>query len=110
MQAPEHTAISENLLFFDKSRSICHQQLLQILNLRHELLALIGILHHHTLRVEFYDESCGLDILSLFNRFLTALERVMLHQLHAVRVIYQRIARNTRFGLIGFGETAVNYQ
>ena len=110
MQAPEHTAISENLLFFDKARSICHQQLLQILNLRHELLALIGILHHHTLRVEFDDESCGLDILPLFNRFLTALERVMLHQLHAVRVIYQRIARNTRFGLIGFGETAVNYQ
>ena len=60
--------------------------------------------------VEFDDESCGLDILPLFNRFLTALERVMLHQLHAVRVIYQRIARNTRFGLIGFGETAVNYQ
>ena len=34
----------------------------------------------------------------------------MLHQLHAVRMIYQRIARDTRFGLIGLGETAVNHQ
>ena len=41
--------VLENLLFFNESRPVGYQQLLQILDLRYELLALIGIFHHHAL-------------------------------------------------------------
>ena len=58
----KHTAISENLLFLINPVLYATSNLLQILNLRHGL-RLIGILHHHTLRVEFDNEVCGLDIL-----------------------------------------------
>ena len=32
----------------------------------------------------------------------------MLHQLHPVRMVDKRIARNSRLRLIGFGESSVN--
>ena len=34
----------------------------------------------------------------------------MLHQLHSMRMIYQRVSRNARFGLVGFGKATVNHQ
>ena len=55
------------LLFLNQPRPIRHQQFHQILNLRNEFTSFIRILHHHTLRIEFDNQGCRLDVLSFFN-------------------------------------------
>ena len=97
-------------LFLNQAHAIGGQQLLQVGYLRGQFGTLVGVFHHHALRVELDKERGRLDVQSLFDGFLATLEGFVLHQLEAVRVIDQGVAGDARLRLVGFGKATVYHQ
>ena len=82
---------------YDKQQAVSSNPVFESL-----VLFLIGIFHHHSLRIKFENEVGRFDIKPLFNGFLTRLEWFVLYELHTMRMINKRIPRNSRFRLISF--------
>ena len=95
---------------FNHSVPICIQQLLQVVNLRLDYLPFVGVFDIHSVAAHLNYLDGAFDVVALLDCFVGAAERLVLHQFQAAGMENQRVAGNTGLWLVGFGETAVDYQ
>ena len=85
-----------------------HYQLAEVFDLHHKFLASVGVADEHTVVLELFELDAAVDVRTFLNRLFLALKWLVLNQLQAVRIVYQRVARNARGLVVGFGESAVD--
>ena len=95
------------LALLDEATAIGLQQLLQIIHLRQELTAAVSVPHQHPVIFELLKLHAAMDVAAVLHGFLLALEGLVLNQLQAVAVIYERVAGNARGLVIWLGKPAI---
>ena len=96
------------LAFADEALAVGEEETTEVVDAGGDFATFVGLAHHDTLGAHLDEMAGGTDVSALANGVLGAGEGLMLHQLHATRMIDQGVARDARDALIGFRKTAID--
>ena len=102
-------AVGSSPALFYYAMAVGIQQFLQVDDLRLQFVAAVGVGHEHPVGRHFHYLRGALDVGSAFYGVGRAGERLVLHELEAAAVVYERISGNSRFVVVGLAESAVDY-
>ena len=97
-------------VLLDQPVAVGVEQVLQVRDLLLQLFPLVGVLHHLPVRAQLDDDGGGSDVGAFLDGLGGGLERLVLHEQEAARMVDQRVSGDARLRVVRPGEAPVDDQ